>query len=184
MDTSAFTNPAIFGPGMWQAIHIMSVRATTPELKMAFEIFVRAICLNFKCEKCREHFQHFIDTHPFASYYGRRDSRGNDVGMFTWAFELHNAANKFLGKYQPTFEEAYSFWANQAAGVCKDCGHPPSQTSLKFTPLPVDRFPAAKFPQLQNPQAIPSIWRPAESGVSIVSPASSGRPGFQFVPRK
>jgi len=122
MDISIFSDPTKIGPGMWADLHIEAVYAVTDALKEAFSINTNAKCDNFRCKKCQPHFRKFIDTHPFKSYWNIRDAKGRDIGFFKWTWELHNQVNKFLSKYEPTFEEAYEFWSNSEAGACFNCG--------------------------------------------------------------
>lgn len=120
MDASVYTDPAKFGP-LWLKIHIDGISATTDELKRAFVININALCNNFKCKKCQGHFRKFIDTHTLRAYWNIKDSKGRDIGFFKWTWELHNQVNKFLNKYQPSFEEAYNFYSDSEAGACFDC---------------------------------------------------------------
>lgn len=125
MDTSIFTDPVKIGPGIWFKMHTDAVKAITDDLKIAFETNTNACCDNFKCKKCQPHFRKFIDTHPFINYWNIRDDMGRDIGFFQWTWELHNAINKFLGKYQPSLQEAYNFFSNTEAGACFNCGAQP-----------------------------------------------------------
>lgn len=122
MDVTVFSDPVKIGPGIWFAMHTDAIKATTDSLKSAFDIYVNALCDNFKCKKCQPHFRKFIDTHPFINYWNIYDELGRDIGFFKWTWELHNQVNKFLGKYQPTLQEAYDFFSNNEAGACFNCG--------------------------------------------------------------
>lgn len=115
-------DPAVIGPGYWAALHTMAAMSTTPELERAFPLYVRGFAERFKCEKCRRHFLDYLAKHPIEPYLGRRDSFGTKIGAFLWTWEFHNHANRFLGKCQPTFEEAFAFYGGGDAGVCTDCG--------------------------------------------------------------
>lgn len=121
MDMNVFSDPAKIGPGIWFHIHTEAIKATTDSLKYAFEININALCDNFKCKKCQPHFRKFIDTHPFSDYKNIMDPSGRDIGYFQWTWELHNQVNKFLGKYQPSFQEAYDFFSDNDAGACFNC---------------------------------------------------------------
>lgn len=125
MDTSTFHDPVKIGPGIWFKMHTEAVAAATDELKRAFVKNVNTLCDNFKCKKCQGHFRKFIDTHPFERYWNIRD-KGRDIGFFQWTWELHNQVNKYLGKYEPSLEEAYTFFSAEDVGVCFDCGSPPA----------------------------------------------------------
>jgi hypothetical protein len=124
MDTSIFSDPVKIGPGIWFTMHTNAVNAITDPIKLSFETNINAICDNFKCKKCQLHFRKFIDTHPFHKYWNIHDELGRDIGFFKWTWELHNEVNKFLGKYQPSLQEAYDFFSNNEAGACFNCDSP------------------------------------------------------------
>ena len=121
MDTSIFSDPVKIGPGIWFYMHTEAVKAVTDPLKITFEVNINAICNNFKCKKCQSHFRKFIDTHPFTNYWNLHDEFGRDIGFFKWTWELHNAVNKFLGKYQPSLQESYELFSNNEIGACFNC---------------------------------------------------------------
>lgn len=131
MDTSVFTDIKRTGPGIWFSMHLDAIIATTDPLKLAFERKVNHLCDNFKCKTCQPHFRKFIDTHPFSKYRNIKDSKGRDIGYFKWTWECHNQVNRFLGKPQPSLEEAYDYYSNSDAGVCFDCG-----SKTKEEPMP------------------------------------------------
>jgi hypothetical protein len=135
MDVSIFADPAKIGPGIWFKMHTDAIMATTDSLKEAFIININATCDNFKCKKCQPHFRKFIDTYPLKNYWNIKDSKGRDTGFFRWTWELHNQVNKFLGKYEPTFEESYEFFSDNEAGACFNCGNNrlPTNTSSDNT---------------------------------------------------
>lgn len=147
MDTSIFSDPTKIGPGMWADLHIEAVYATTDLLKEAFVVNTNAKCDNFKCKKCQSHFRKFIDTHPFKNYWNIKDDKNRDIGFFKWTWEMHNEVNKFLGKYQPSFNEAYDFWSNAEAGACFNCGN---QAPEQLPRLPI-------LTSEQRSRAIPPI---------------------------
>jgi len=120
MDGSVFTDPSKF-QGIWLKIHIDAVMAITDPLKEAFIININALCNGFKCKKCQPHFRKFIDTHDLKDYWNIKDISGKDIGFFKWSWELHNQVNKFLGKPQPTLEDAYKFYSDSEMGACSDC---------------------------------------------------------------
>lgn len=121
MNITIFTDPVKIGPGIWFKMHIDAVKATTDNLKEAFEININNTCDNFKCKKCQIHFRRFIDMHPFHKYWKIIDSQKRDIGFFKWTWELHNEVNKFLGKVEPGLEEAYNFFSNVDEGACFNC---------------------------------------------------------------
>lgn len=122
MDVSVFSDASKIGPGIWFKIHIDGVKAITDELKNAFIHNINALCDNFKCKNCQDHFRKFIDNIPLINYWNIKDDKGSDIGFFKWTWELHNQVNKFLGKYEPTLEEAHKYYSSADTGVCFDCG--------------------------------------------------------------
>jgi Erv1 / Alr family len=123
MEVTQFADPVKVGPGVWFSLHLTALHATTDELKRAFMIYVENLCANFRCQDCQKHFRKYLDDHPLLPYWDRKDGHGRPLGMFIWAWEFHNAVNRFLHKYEPTLEEAYDYYHNNLIGVCTDCGH-------------------------------------------------------------
>ena len=136
MDTSIFSDPVKVGPGVWFKMHIDAVKAVNDTLKETFVININAICDNFKCKKCQPHFRKFIDTYPLVNYWNIRDNKNRDIGFFKWTWEMHNQVNKFLGKYEPSFEEAYDYFSNSEAGACFNCGNDHSVIEQRSRAIP------------------------------------------------
>jgi len=122
MNTNNVNIAAYMGPGLWYGIHVFAVNATTDELKKAFVIYINAICDKFPCQKCQTHFRSFIDKTDFKKYWDKYDADGNDVGMFTWSWEIHNKVNEFLKKPTLSQNEAYKQYTSMNGGVCHSCG--------------------------------------------------------------
>ena len=135
MDISIFHQPHICGSGMWYILHTMGVIAVTPAMKAAFDSNVNAICDSFRCLTCKPHFRLFIDTHDIKKYFSMYDAHGRDIGCFYWTWLLHNAVNARLGKYQPTFEEAYAFYSNFGSATCSTCAREGGHSSTE-SPAP------------------------------------------------
>ena len=166
MDTSTFSDPVKVGPGVWFKLHTDAVKAITDALKEAFIINVNATCDNFKCKKCQPHFRKFIDTYSLRNYWNIRDAKGRDIGFFQWTWELHNQVNKFLGKYQPSLEESYEFFADADAGACFNCGGNSVGPLLSSAPM-----------QEQRSRAIPPI-------LTLYRESGSVQPQpFRLIPR-
>jgi hypothetical protein len=136
MDTNIFTDPAKIGPGIWFTMHIDAIAANTDQLKESFVVNINALCDNFKCKKCQPHFRKFIDTHNFKDYWNLKDNRERDIGFFKWTWELHNQVNKFLNKYQPSFDEAYNYYSDSEIGACFNCGGNNVQEPLVTRAIP------------------------------------------------
>ena len=160
MNTSVFSDPVKVGPGIWFTLHTKAVKAVTDPLKHAFKTNVSTLCDNFKCKNCQPHFRNFIDTRPLSKYWNIRDAEGRDIGFFQWTWELHNEVNKFLGKYQPSLQEAYDYFSNSDAGACFNCGTSSPYTSNPHldNPTPSNDFVTHINPPFeQRSRAIPPI---------------------------
>lgn len=157
MDTSIFSDPVRFGPGVWFSLHIDAINALTESLKLAFEIKVNTLCDNFKCKICVPHFRHFIDTHPLRTYWHLYNNKGQDIGFFKWTWELHNQVNKRLNKSEPSFEQAYNYYSNPEVGACFNCIS--TQEELRSIAIP----------------PILTVLRP---------PSNIGVPGFKIISRE
>lgn len=133
MDVTKFNDPAKTGAGMWFIIHDMAIIAITDILKQAYIIYITHICDNFKCLNCRAHFKHYLETNPLTNYWNIIED-GKDIGFFKWSYKFHNAVNKRLNKYQPTFVEAYKFFSAGGAG-CANCGDKSVKVGMDFEDL-------------------------------------------------
>ncbi len=122
MDVSIFSDPKIIGPGIWFKMHLDAVYAITDSTKSTFIHNINILCDNFKCKNCQDHFRKFITNNNLIDYWNIKDNNGSDIGFFKWTWELHNQVNRFLGKYEPSLEEAYKYYSNVDSGVCFDCG--------------------------------------------------------------
>jgi hypothetical protein len=107
---------------MWFTLHTMAARATSDSLKRAFVTYITTLARIFPCIKCRSHFVEFIDKHPLVNYWQRKSSKGDDIGMFMWTWELHNEVNQRLGKPRPSLEAAYHYYQQQEGFACQNCG--------------------------------------------------------------
>lgn len=118
-----FTNPKYIGPGLWVAIHTLARRATTYDTKRAFIAFMNELRASFPCSVCRGHLASYLDSHPFEPYWSLRDATtGEDVGMFKYAWEFHNAVNARLKKALMDFETARALYYDGDSGTCAlDC---------------------------------------------------------------
>lgn len=121
MDTKRYTDPKIFGPGIWFVLHTEAVRCTDDKKKEEFIKLVNSLHENFRCEKCKLHFGKFIDRHPLKSYWSIYKNKV-DVGFFKWTWELHNEVNVYLKKSTVSFDEAYDYYDGKNIIPCFDCG--------------------------------------------------------------
>lgn len=106
-----------FGPGIWYKIHTDALMCNTLASKENFVIQINTLCNDFKCKDCKPHLKAFIDNNDLKNYFNVKD------GIFKWTWELHNDVNKRLGKYKPTYDEAYSYYTNTRPMLyCNTCG--------------------------------------------------------------
>lgn len=121
MTLSKFTDPAVFGPGLWFSIHTCAIRATTNAKKQAFIEYMEMIASSLKCENCRMHATKYIAENPMDRYI-------DDLFRWTWIF--HNAVNRRLEKSELDYNTAYNLYINADTGVCRsDCGEKISPSS-------------------------------------------------------
>lgn len=120
MDTKIFSTPSHF-QGIWFCIHLFAIVSITPELISSYMTYIQTLAESFKCNKCKKHFIYYITNNPMNKYANMTDSTGRNIGMFYWSWEFHNAVNKYLGKYQPTFEEAFNYFIEGNSGICTHC---------------------------------------------------------------
>jgi hypothetical protein len=117
-----FTNPKYIGPGMWVAIHTLAKGATTYEKKKAFVDYMNGLRLSFPCSVCRKHLNTYLDTHSFDSYWKKIDpTTGEDVGLFVFSVEFHNAVNIRLGKPVMDIETAKALYSPDNDVCALDC---------------------------------------------------------------
>lgn len=115
MNTSDFTNPEIFGPGVWFVLHTMAIKCATGEDKSCFEVLVADVRENMKCMECKMHMRHFLSLEPLSAY------RDQPQGYFYWSWLFHNEVNRRLNKPQPSYDDAYNYYANKGGNVCTNC---------------------------------------------------------------
>lgn len=141
MDTEAFSLPQQVGPGFWFVLHTVAAHANTPEKKKSCIDLILLLCESFRCQKCKQHFRRFIETHPFERYLDITDSQGANIGLFRWTWELHNAVNRLLGKSQPGLDVSFNYFLNKEIGVCDNC--PENVTLAPTITAPSDNFPTS-----------------------------------------
>lgn len=115
------TNPKILGPGVWYAIHTMAMSCEDIDSCLFFIQFLKAIIESFPCEKCRIHAMTFIEKNPPEKYLHITNDIDEQIGMFKWTWDLHNSANKGLGKPIISFSEAWRLYSEPSICV-KGCG--------------------------------------------------------------
>lgn len=108
------------GPGMWLSIHFKAKHATTEEGKKEFIDYMYMLSEEFPCGKCRTHIQEYLREHPFEPYMNMRDEKGNDLGMFKYAWQFHNTVNLRLHKPFVNWQTAISMFNNDGK-PCDAC---------------------------------------------------------------
>jgi hypothetical protein len=116
---------SIFDPdkdarGIWVTIHRMAILAVTDEKKAQFINYITFLSKEFPCEKCKVHIKKFIIDNPFYLYMDVSIGGNNDVGMFKWSHNLHNAVNQRLGKGLMDFKTAYNLYSGDMISVCTE----------------------------------------------------------------
>ena len=101
------------GNGMWVFIHLLSLHATTNELKNNYIMTINSLCQNFPCEQCKPDFENFIKTHPIQNY-----KIESSAGLFKWSWELHNFVNNKLHKQPMKYDDALQLYKNI---ICQNC---------------------------------------------------------------
>lgn len=115
-DHRKLADPRLVGPGAWKTLHLLAVWDDLNG-QNTYPSFIRFYCKRFKCQECGGHCTKFLDKYPPE----RR--KGDQWGMSRHSFELHNAANKSLGKPQLTWEEFTELFIKEGQGVCQEgCG--------------------------------------------------------------
>ncbi len=108
---------------MWVSLHTLARCAVTYDKKRFFIDYLTELRTAFPCPTCRAHLAVYLDAHPFDAYWCQRDAvSGDDVGMFRYAFDLHNAVNVRLSKPIMDWETAVALYYDTDAGTCSaDC---------------------------------------------------------------
>lgn len=117
----------VIGPGMWITIHLKARKATNELDKRCFQSDINNLAEEFPCAKCKPHFQQYLIDNPLTEYWDIKDSKGDDVGFFTWTWKFHNSVNARLNKAIVPYEVAYNmFYLNFA---CHSVGCKPDASS-------------------------------------------------------
>jgi len=113
------TNPLYYG-SMWILLHLKAKNASTLEAKNSCIDDIHLLSVEFPCGNCRNHIQEYLKSHPFDKYMNLKNEKGEDVGMFKWFWEFHNAVNVRIGKPFVSWDNAWQMYdtGNQ---VCTNC---------------------------------------------------------------
>ena len=88
-----------FGPSTWRAMHAIAFtypENATPETRMQYIDFFRALGPVIPCPSCSKHYMEYIDKHPIDA-----DSRES---LAKWVYELHQDVNRRNKKPGLTWE--------------------------------------------------------------------------------
>ncbi len=115
------TNPAYYG-SMWILLHMKSARAKTLQAKLSLIEDIIMLSEIFPCEKCRNHIKEYLQQHSFEKYMNLLEN-GEDIGMFKWMWEFHNAVNLRIGKPFVTFQNALNMYSSKLISntQCYNC---------------------------------------------------------------
>ncbi|AYV86288.1 MAG: hypothetical protein Solumvirus3_24 [Solumvirus sp.] len=118
-----FSDPVIVGPGVWYVLHSESYAAKSPEEIESFIKMLNRIISGFKCLKCRNHAEKYLKDNNISKYKERVLSTGENIGMFFYVWEFHNAVNTRINKPTVDWQTALSKFSSPDEGVCsKACG--------------------------------------------------------------
>lgn len=109
------TDPEYVGPGTWNVIHRLAIRATTTPKQNEFISTMNEICNGFPCNVCNKHCKEYISTHPLEEYIGVVTEINNVkllLGMFIWSWKFHNDVNARLNKPIMNWDTAYNLYSN------------------------------------------------------------------------
>lgn len=133
------TDPKLIGPGVWFTIHRTAKRATNESSKKCFVELMNDLAEKFPCPKCRNHIQQYLAENPIKAFWdlkrknmqkpdvssvsGVGEDANEEIGMFTWAWNFHNAVNSRLDKPYVDFDTAWNLYTDSGISVCtKGCG--------------------------------------------------------------
>ena len=119
MDKVRCDHIGLNGPGLWNILHGVAVRATTPHGKLFFLSFLDIFKDMIKCKHCSEDLSLFIRSHNLSDYQNIIID-GIDIGYFKWTCELHNHVNTKLNKPFVSLTEAYKYYTTRHFD-CKSC---------------------------------------------------------------
>lgn len=152
------SNPAIIGPGIWQAITFMAKHATTDLKKNEFIDYMYMLSVEFPCGKCRTHIQEYLRENSFEPFMNLTNENGEQIGMFKWVWMFHNAVNLRLHKPFVDFQTAWEMF-DTGREVCTNCSNSMSQNNSANTSYE-DSFEENKKPIKQYLEVPPQKQNP------------------------
>lgn len=96
----------VWGPRVWRLLHLLAEISDRRDVCFLWKNVLRSTASVLPCEKCRRHFNEFLNTHSVLSFSNILHITGNDVrtAIVNTLFDFHNAVNIRLGK--PPFTQA------------------------------------------------------------------------------
>ena len=86
------------GNGMWCTMHVHAASIETEQDSIVFILWMKKYAITFPCEKCRPHFQKYMNGHPLK--------KGQNAEYYLkWTYEFHEAVNRRLNKKSSTWDE-------------------------------------------------------------------------------
>ncbi len=102
-----FTNPNVWGQGMWFTIHLVAITSTNPTNTIKQ---IKFFLNNLPCDTCKQHALQYLSTHPLEDYVESTLNNSEKIGLFIWTFKFHNAVNYRLGKPSLEWDVAYNLY--------------------------------------------------------------------------
>ena len=106
-----------YGPGYWAAMHIDSYNAKTYNQKNIVATTIVRLISTFPCKLCREHGISYAANHPLIHAVNNTD----ELSLFRWVWQFHNAVNRKIQKPEVTFERAKILWSGKTFCIDESC---------------------------------------------------------------
>ena len=111
--------------GIWFVFHNLARRIITENDKDCLMKVVYKTVDDFRCSACRGHAIEYLNSHSVDDYWTRVNDYGEDVGLFEYFWEFHNAVNLRIGKPVLNWDDAYQLYYKDVS-MCNDCSKKPS----------------------------------------------------------
>lgn len=132
MDFSKFTDPKVFGPGVWFLIHTCAKESITEDKKRFFVSLLQLIERNLGCEKCKLHMSEYMKNNPINPYWNLINEKKEQIGMFNWSWKFHNSVNSKLSRPILDWETAYSMYYETPSICSKGCDESDQEIGLSL----------------------------------------------------
>lgn len=103
------SSPSVWGPFLWSYLHIFSANypiRPCMQTQISMQQFLLHLGTTIPCEKCRLHYQQYIENHKEHMLYicSSRET------LFSFLVELHNDVNRRSSKPEFTLDQAKMFY--------------------------------------------------------------------------